>query len=155
MMVTWVRGHFKNIHGTLNSNPEDPGRGSGKTRIIATVPSLSTPVCDRETKRFNDKAARLPSVEVVCVSMDLPFAQRRWCAAANVDRVITVSDHRATSSARNYGVPISGGPLDRLMARAVFVIGPDNKVRHVEYVKDITEHPNYEAILAAAKQASN
>jgi len=125
---------------------------SGKTRIVASVPSLDTPVCDLETKRFNEEAAKLPNVEIVCVSMDLPFAQKRWCGAASVDKVITASDHREASFARNYGVLISGGPLDRLTARAVFVIGPDDKVRHVEYVKDITEHPNYEAILAAAKR---
>ena len=126
---------------------------AGKTRIVASVPSLDTPVCDLETKRFNEEAARLPNVEIVCVSMDLPFAQKRWCGASSVDKVITASDHREASFARNYGVLISGGPLDRLTARAVFVIGPDDKVRHVEYVKDITEHPNYEAILAAAKHA--
>jgi thiol peroxidase len=126
---------------------------SGKTRIVASVPSLDTPVCDLETKRFNQEAAKLPNVEIVCVSMDLPFAQKRWCGASSVDKVITASDHREASFARNYGVLISGGPLDRLTARAVFVIGPDNKVRHVEYVKEVTEHPNYEAILAAAKHA--
>ena len=126
---------------------------AGKTRIVASVPSLDTPVCDLETKRFNEEAARLPNVEIVCVSMDLPFAQKRWCGASSVDKVITASDHRDASFARNYGVLISGGPLDRLTARAVFVIGPDNKVRHVEYVKDITEHPNYEVVLAAAKHA--
>jgi thiol peroxidase len=126
---------------------------SGKTRIVASVPSLDTPVCDLETKRFNQEAAKLPNVEIVCVSMDLPFAQKRWCGASSVDKVITASDHREASFARNYGVLISGGPLDRLTARAVFVIGPDNKVRHVEYVKEVTEHPNYEVILAAAKHA--
>ena len=127
---------------------------AGKTRIVASVPSLDTPVCDLETKRFNEEAAKLPNVEIVCVSMDLPFAQKRWCGASSVDKVITASDHREASFARNYGVLISGGALDRLTARAVFVIGPDNKVRHVEYVKDITEHPNYEAILSVARQAS-
>ena len=126
---------------------------AGRTRIVASVPSLDTPVCDLETKRFNEEAAKLPNVEIVCVSMDLPFAQKRWCGASSVDKVITASDHREASFARNYGVLISGGPLDRLTARAVFVIGPDDKVRHVEYVKDITEHPNYEAVLAAAKHA--
>ena len=126
---------------------------AGRTRIVASVPSLDTPVCDLETKRFNEEAAKLPNVEIVCVSMDLPFAQKRWCGASSVDKVITASDHREASFARNYGVLISGGPLDRLTARAVFVIGPDNKVRHVEYVKEITEHPNYEAVLAAAKHA--
>lgn len=123
----------------------------GKTRIIATVPSLDTPVCDMETKRFNDEASKLPNVEIVCVSMDLPFAQKRWCAASNVDKVVTASDHRDASFGKNYGVLISGGPLDRVLARAVFVIGPDNKVKHVEYVSDITQQPNYDAALAAAK----
>lgn len=127
------------------------GTSAGKTRIIATVPSLDTPVCDLETKRFNDEASKLPNVEIVCVSMDLPFAQKRWCAASNVDKVITASDHREASFGRSYGVLISGGPLDRVLARAVFVIGSDNKVKHVEYVSSIGEHPNYEAALAAAR----
>jgi thioredoxin-dependent peroxiredoxin len=104
-----------------------------------------------ETKRFNEEASKLPGVEVVCVSMDLPFAQKRWCGAANVDKVITASDHREASFGKNYGVLISGGPLDRVLARAVFVIGPDNKVKHTEYVGSIGEQPNYEAALTSAK----
>ncbi len=124
---------------------------AGKTRIIATVPSLDTPVCDLETKRFNEEASKLPNVEIVCVSMDLPFAIKRWCAASNVDKVVTVSDHREASFGKNYGVLISGGALDRVLARAVFVIGPDNKLKHVEYVGSIGDHPNYEAALKAAK----
>jgi thiol peroxidase len=125
--------------------------GAGKTRIIATVPSLDTPVCDLETKRFNEEASKLPGVEVVCISMDLPFAQKRWCGAANVDKVVTASDHRDASFGKNYGVLICGGPLDRVLARAVFVIGPDNKVKHAEYVGSIGEQPNYEAALTSAK----
>jgi thiol peroxidase len=125
--------------------------GAGKTRIIATVPSLDTPVCDLETKRFNEEASKLSGVEVVCVSMDLPFAQKRWCGAANVDKVITASDHREASLGKNYGVLISGGPLDRVLARAVFVIGPDNKLKYVEYVPSIGDQPNYDAVLAAVK----
>jgi thiol peroxidase len=124
---------------------------SGKTRIILSVPSLDTAVCDLETRRFNQEAAKIPDVEIICVSMDLPFAQKRWCGAANVDKVITVSDHRDGSFGKSYGVLISGGPLDHLLARAVFVVGPDNKVKYAEYVKDITEQPNYEAVLSAAK----
>jgi thiol peroxidase len=123
----------------------------GKTRIIATVPSLDTPVCDLETKRFNEEASKLANVEIVVISMDLPFAQKRWCGAANVDKVVTASDHREASFGKNYGVLISGGPLDRVLARAVFVIGPDNKLKHVEYVGSIADHPNYDAALAAAK----
>jgi thiol peroxidase len=127
------------------------GSSAGKTRILASVPSLDTPVCDLETRRFNQDAASLPNVEIVVISMDLPFAQKRWCGAAGVDKVITASDHREASFARNYGVLIGGGPLDRLTARAVFVIGPDNRVKYAEYVKDIAEQPNYEAVLAALK----
>jgi thiol peroxidase len=123
---------------------------AGRTRIIATVPSLDTPVCDLETKRFNEEASKLPNVEIVCVSMDLPFAQKRWCAASNVDKVITASDHRDASFGKSYGVLISGGPLDRVLARAVFVVGPDNKLKHVEYVGSIGDHPNYDAALKAA-----
>ena len=123
----------------------------GKTRIIASVPSLDTPVCDLETKRFNEEASKLPNVEIICVSMDLPFAQKRWCGAANIDKVITASDHRDASFGKNYGVLISGGPLDRVLARAVFVVGPDNKLKHVEYVSSIGDHPNYDTALAAAK----
>src|SRR5918992_414278 len=124
---------------------------AGKTRIIASVPSLDTPVCELETKRFNEEASKLPNVEMVCISMDLPFAQKRWCGAANVDKVVTASDHRDASFGKNYGVLISGGPLDRVLARAVFVIGPDNKVKHAEYVSSIGDPPNYDAALAAAK----
>jgi thiol peroxidase len=127
------------------------GSSAGKTRILASVPSLDTPVCDLETRRFNQDAASLPNVEILVVSMDLPFAQKRWCGAAGVDKLITASDHREASFARNYGVLIGGGPLDRLAARAVFVIGPDNRVKYAEYVKDIAEQPNYEAVLAALK----
>ncbi|MCI0336445.1 MAG: thiol peroxidase [Acidobacteria bacterium] len=124
---------------------------AGKTRIILSVPSLDTPVCDTETRRFNEEASKIPEVEIVCVSMDLPFAQKRWCGAAGVQNVVAVSDHRDASFGKNYGVLVAGGPLDRLHARAVFVVGADNQVKYVEYVKDIAEQPNYEAAMAAAK----
>lgn len=123
----------------------------GKTRILLSVPSLDTPVCDMETRRFNEEAGKLPNVEIVCLSMDLPFAQKRWCGAAGVDKVITVSDHRDASFGKNYGVLIGGGPLERLHARAVFVVAADNKVKYAEYVKDIAEQPDYGAVLAAAR----
>ena len=125
--------------------------GAGKTRIIATVPSLDTPVCDAQTKRFNEELAKLSGVDIFTVSMDLPFAQKRWCGAAGVDKVVTASDHRDASFGKNYGVLISGGPLDRVLARAVFVIGPDNKIKHAEYVGSIGDHPNYDTALGAAK----
>ena len=128
------------------------GESEGMTRILSAVPSLDTPVCDLETRRFNEEATKLPGVEIVTISMDLPFAQKRWCGAAGVERVVTVSDHRDGSFGEAYGVLIDGGPLDRLLARAVFVIGPDGAVKHVEYVGDITEHPDYDAAIAAATQ---
>lgn len=124
---------------------------AGKTRILVAVPSLDTPVCDMEVRRFNEEAAKVPNVEIVTISMDLPFAQKRWCGAAGVDKVVTASDHRDASFGKNYGVLITGGPLDRIHARSVFVVGPDNTVKYAEYVKDIAEQPNYEAVLAAAK----
>ena len=124
---------------------------AGKTRVILSVPSLDTPVCDAETRRFNEEAAKLPGVEIACVSMDLPFAMKRWCGAAGVDRVVTASDHRDASFGTNYGVLIQGGPLDRVHARAVFVIGPDDRVKYAEYVSDIANHPDYDAAITAAR----
>ncbi len=124
---------------------------AGKTRIIATIPSLDTGVCHAETKRFNDEAAALANVAILVVSTDLPFGQKRWCGAEGVDKVACLSDHRAASFGQSYGVLISGGPLDRCLTRAIFVVGADNKIKHVEYVPEITSHPNYDAVLAAAK----
>lgn len=123
----------------------------GKTRIIATIPSLDTPVCHEETRKFNEQAAELEGVEVLVVSMDLPFGQKRWCGAEGVENVTTLSAHRCTKFGEDYGVLIKGGPLDRCLARAIFVVGSDGSLKHVEYVSEIAEHPNYEAALAAAK----
>lgn len=125
--------------------------GAGKTRIIATIPSLDTPVCHEETKKFNEQAGSLENVEVLVVSMDLPFGQKRWCGAEGVENVQTLSAHRCTKFGEDYGVLISGGPLDRCLARAIFVVDGDGALKHVEYVSEIAEHPNYDAALAAAK----
>jgi thiol peroxidase len=124
---------------------------AGKTRIIATIPSLDTSVCHLETKRFNEEAAKLPNAAILVVSTDLPFGQKRWCGAEGVDKVVCLSDHRAASFGKSYGVLISGGPLDRCLTRAIFVVGSDNKIKHVEYVAEIASHPNYDAALAAAQ----
>lgn len=125
--------------------------GAGKTRIIATVPSLDTPTCHTETKRFNEEVAGLDNVEVLCVSMDLPFGQSRWCGAEGVENVSCLSAHRCTQFGEDYGILISGGPLDRILARAIFVINGDGQLTHVEYVSEIADEPNYDAALAAAK----
>ena len=124
----------------------------GKVAILSAVPSLDTDTCDRETRRFNEEAAKLSDDIIVwTISTDFPFAQKRWCGASSVDKIITASDHRDGSFGKNYGLLISGGPLDRVLARAVFVVGADNKFKHVEYVGSIGEHPNYEAVFAASK----
>ena len=125
---------------------------AGKTLIVATVPSLDTPVCHQETKQFNEKAGQLAGVQVLVASMDLPFGQKRWCGAESVSNVVTLSGHRSAKFGEDYGVMISGGPLDRCLARAIFVIKPDGKLAHVEYVSEIAEHPNYASALAAAAQ---
>ncbi len=124
---------------------------AGKVRILSTIPSLDTPVCDAENRRFNEEAANLPGVEILAVSMDLPFSQARWCGAAGVNNVRTLSDYRERSFGPAYGVLIQELQLE---ARAVFVLDKDNTLRHVEYVKEVAEHPNYESILAAAKKLS-
>jgi thiol peroxidase len=122
---------------------------AGKVRILATVPSLDTPVCDAETRRFNEEAANLPGVEILTVSMDLPMAQKRWCGAAGVEHVRTLSDYRERSLGPAFGVLIQELQLN---ARAVFVLDKDNTVRYVEYVKEVADHPNYDAALAATKK---
>lgn len=127
---------------------------AGKVRIISTVPSLDTPVCDTETRKFNQLAAQIPGVEILTVSCDLPHAQKRWCGAAGIEKLRTLSDHRSGDFGRAYGVMLSGGPLDRYLARAVFVVDKNNKLVHVEYVPEIAQEPNYDAALAAAKKTA-
>ncbi|MSP61749.1 MAG: thiol peroxidase [Myxococcales bacterium] len=121
---------------------------SGKVRIFASMPSLDTPVCDIETKRFNTEAATIPGVEIWTISMDLPMAQKRWCGAAGVDKVRTVSDHKAGSFGEAFGVL---EPNRRLLARAVFVVDKGDVVRHVEYVASVGDQPNYGAALEIAR----
>lgn len=122
----------------------------GKTKLISVVPSLDTPVCDMQTKRFNEEASRLPSdVVVLTVSTDLPFAQARWCGAAHADKIKTLSDHRDAAFGKAYGVLIKEL---RLLSRSIFIIGSDDKIQYVEYVKEITQHPNYEKALGALRE---
>ena len=120
-------------------------------RIISVVPSLDTPVCDAQTKRFNEEAAKLPDVDILTVSMDLPFAQKRWCGAFGVDKVKMLSDHREASFGSSYGTLIKDL---RIESRAIFVIDQKNKIRHAEYVKEVADFPNYDAALSAAKSAA-
>ena len=123
---------------------------AGTPRILCAVPSLDTAVCDLEMKRFNQEAASLPGVKLYVLSLDLPFAQKRWCGATGSDRVEALSDFKERSFGTAYGV---FAPAKGLFVRAVFVIGKDDKVRHVEYVKDVASEPDYAAALQAAKSA--
>lgn len=122
----------------------------GKVCIITSVPSLDTGVCDTMTRRFNAEAGSLDEhVAVLTISMDLPFAQKRWCGAAGIENVQTLSDHREAAFGKAFGVLIKEL---RLLARAVFVVDKQGVIRYVEIVKELTNEPNYEASLTAAKE---
>ena len=137
------------FYGVDNAlNPVDLAATGRGVRIFSVVPSLDTPVCDAQTKRFNEEAGKLPNLSIYTISMDLPFAQKRWCGAFGVDNVKMVSDHRDGSFGQNYGTLIKDM---RIESRAIFVIDTDNIVRHAEYVKEVADHPNYESALGVAK----
>lgn len=122
---------------------------SGRIKVISAVPSLDTPVCDMETRRFNQEAAGLPeNVVVLTISLDLPFAQKRWCGAAGIDRVTTLSDYQERSFASAYGIMIKEL---KLLARAVFVIDADDTVRYIQIVPEVTSEPDYAAVMAAVR----
>lgn len=123
----------------------------GKIKLISVVPSVDTGVCAEQTKRFNEEADQLDNVHVLTISMDLPFAQGRWCSAEGVKNIDLLSDHRDADFGEKYGVLIKEL---RLLARSIFVVDANNKVTHVEYVSEVTNHPDYDAALAAAKQAN-
>ncbi len=130
--------------------PVDFASLRGKTCIIYALPSLDTPVCDMSTRHFNEEAAKLgPDIAILIISMDLPFAQARWCGAAGVQGVQTLSDHRDAAFGTAYGVLMKGL---RLLARAVFVVDKQGKVQHVDLVKEIAQEPDYESALSAAKK---
>jgi thiol peroxidase len=123
--------------------------GTGRNiRIFSVVPSLDTPVCDAQTRRFNEEAAKLSGVDIYTISADLPFAQRRYCNAFAIDRVKMLSDHKDASFGRNYGTLIESL---RIESRAIFILDRDNVIRYVEYVKETGEHPDYEPALRTAK----
>jgi len=125
----------------------------GKVVVLASVPSLDTPVCDLETRRFNQEAAKLgKGVAVLTISMDLPFAQKRWCGAAGVANVQTLSDHRDAAFGSAYGVLIKEL---RLLARAVFVVDKSGIIQYVQLVKEVTNEPDYASVLAAVEKLAS
>lgn len=119
---------------------------TGKARILSVIPSLDTPVCDAQTRRFNQEAAGLEGVSIYTVSMDLPFAQSRWCSTTGVAHVNMFSDHQSASFGTAYGALIKEM---RLESRAIFILDRNNSIRYVEYVADVGHHPDYEAAMAA------
>ena len=122
----------------------------GKVCVIATVPSLDTAVCDVETRRFNQEAGKLEAnVSILAVSMDLPFAQKRWCGAAGIEWVRTLSDHRDAHLGQSLGVLIKEL---RLLARAIFVVDREGRISYVQLVKEISKEPDYDAVLEAVKK---
>ncbi|MGG4103307.1 thiol peroxidase [Paenibacillus lautus] len=122
---------------------------AGKIKLISVVPSLDTGVCDAQTRRFNEEAAGLgDDVVILTISADLPFAQARWCGAAGVDQVITLSDYKSRSFGEAYGVLIKEFQLDM---RSIFVVDTNDTITYVEYLGEMTEHPNYEAAIDAVK----
>ena len=122
----------------------------GKVCVISIVPSLDTPVCDMQTRKFNEEAGSLnDNVAILTMSMDLPFAQARWCGAAGVDKVVTLSDHREADFGEAFGVLIKEL---RLLARAVFVVDKAGTIQYIQLVKEVTEEPDYNAVLEAVKQ---
>jgi len=129
--------------------PVSLASSAGRVRIIISVPSLDTPVCDAETRRFNQEAAGLPGdVVVLTISLDLPFAQKRWCGAAGIDKVTTLSDYRERSFGQNYGVLIKELLL---LTRAIFVVDGQGVIRYIQIVPEVTSEPDYAAVMAAAK----
>jgi thiol peroxidase len=123
----------------------------GKVCVICTVPSLDTPVCDIQTRKFNEQAGSLgEDVVVLTISMDLPFAQKRWCGAANVENVQTLSDHAKAEFGTAFGILIKEL---RLLARTVFVVDKEGVIRYIEIVEEVTNEPDYEAALTAVKEA--
>jgi thiol peroxidase (atypical 2-Cys peroxiredoxin) (EC 1.11.1.5) len=119
-------------------------------RLISVVPSIDTGVCDAQTRRFNEEAAKLPGVQILTISVDLPFAQSRWCAAAGIDNIQVLSDHRELSFGMAYGVVIKEL---RLLARSIFVVDSSNTVVYKQIVPEIGTHPDYDAAIAAARKA--
>lgn len=138
---------FEVIDKTMQ--PVSLAKTAGVVRIFSVVPSLDTPVCDMQTKRFNDESKKLENtVQIYTVSMDLPFAQGRWSNTFGVDDVTMLSDHRDASFGRAYGTLIKEW---RILSRAIFVVDANDIIQHVEYVKEVADHPNYEAALDKAK----
>jgi thiol peroxidase len=165
MATTMLKGNNVNLAGReVNVGDDAPqvivvnsdglgdvkvGGAQGQKQLIIAVPSLDTAVCATETRKFNEKVAQLDNVNVVTVSMDLPFASARFCSTEGIDKMVVASDFRNKDFAYNYGVLIADGALAGVSARAIFVVDENGKVTYKQLVPEITEEPDYDAALAA------
>ena len=169
MATTMLKGNIVNLSGAeINVGDVAPvvnvagqylgditvGGQQGKAQVIVVVPSLDTPVCAAETRKFNEKAAKIENAEVTVVSMDLPFAMGRFCTTEGIENLKVGSDFRAKMLAKSYGVLIADGPLAGVTARAIFVINASGIVAYKEISPEITEEPDYDAAIAAIKEAT-
>ena len=136
----------------IDLNPVKLSSFKGRICIISAVPSLDTPTCDMETRRFNETAGQLGAdVVILTVSTDLPFAQKRWCGAAGVDKIFTLSDHREATFGSAFGVLIKEL---RLLARSIFVVDRNGVIQYIQHVKELSEEPDYDAVIQAVKKLS-
>lgn len=143
---------FHTVAGDLSV--VDLAKSGGKARLFSVVPSLDTPVCSAQTKKFEEAVASLKDkAALYTVSLDMPFAQKRFCSAENISAMQSLSDVHDQSFGKNYGVLIEGLPIP-LLARSIFVVGKDNKIAYCEIVPEVTEHPNYEKAVEALKKAA-
>jgi thiol peroxidase len=164
MATTKLKGNLVNIGGSeLNVGDSAPevtlpasdlsdkkiGGKNDKKQILVVVPSLDTPVCAAETRKFNEKAASVSGAEVVIISMDLPFAAKRFCTTEGIENLTVCSDFRSKEFAEKYGMLLADGPLAGLTCRAILVVDTDGKVTYKQIVPEITEEPNYEDVLKA------
>lgn len=122
---------------------------AGKKKVISVVPSIDTGICSVQTRTFNKALSDRDDTVVITISEDLPFAQARWCGAAGIDKVVTLSDYKSNSFGQAYGVLIKEFQLDM---RSIFVLDANNKITYVEYLTEMSEHPNYEAAIQAVKE---
>ncbi len=168
MATTKLKGNVVNLTGTeVNVGDKAPavnvvakdlsevqvGGAKDKTQVLVVVPSLDTPVCAAETRKFNEEATKIEDVEVNIISMDLPFSMGRFCTTEGIENLVVGSDFRAKEFANAYGVLIEDGALAGLTCRAIFVINKEGNVTYKEICPEITEEPNYEEVLEAAKNA--
>jgi len=170
MATTKLKGNEVNLSGAeLNVGDKAPvvtvvakdlsdvqiGGENGKSQVVVVVPSLDTPVCAAETRKFNEEAAKMENAEVIVVSMDLPFAMGRFCTTEGIENLTVGSDFRAKAFAKSYGVLVASGALAGVTCRAIFVINASGVITYKEICPEITEEPNYDAALAALSDATS